>query len=240
MPPAAANFDFLALPAELRNEIYRLCVVNSTDRDQLGFPRRCSLRQPAIMRACRTTRQKTLAMFYRHNLFTLALRLHDPALEPPGEEHRWLRLLRAVKALAESPHFPHIQELEIVACLDPHDLDPKRERLEYGIRLLRDRPETKARSLLLPGWQCIWLLAIGCGWHCEPRYDTQELKLKNWADFDLVHQAVEPRLLDWGTELASESIARRADTLRNAHIGRLVAVLSLLLGPSGTGKHVFG
>lgn len=225
------TFPFLKLPPEIRTMIYRLCVVT---KDRFQVPDLRSLRQPAIMRLCQTTRQETLAIFYCENCFTFNLHLRDPASEPPKEEHQWLKFIRAIKLLSKSPYFQYIQELEIVAILHGYDKDVGGANLEYGVRILRDRPRVCAEEEMRPSIHDNWYSSISG----EPILDTQELRPGDWGNIDLVHQAVETQLLYWRADYLPISV--RAITLGNARISRLCEVLSLLLGQSRAQKHVFG
>ncbi|KUI65871.1 hypothetical protein VM1G_02161 [Cytospora mali] len=111
----AGQFNFLRLPPEVRNEIYRLILV---DFDSEGGPYRPWLpafRQPALTQVNWQIRKETLPMFFAHNMFTLRISYPDSCLDidHAREEQRWMGFLRGLKLFAASGHLPIVRHLTI-------------------------------------------------------------------------------------------------------------------------------
>ena len=80
-----ANSPLLALPAELRNQIYDLALIQAqpirlsyNDALRVGHNRQPAhaelatrMRQPPLTRACRQIRSEPLKTFYGNNMFTV-------------------------------------------------------------------------------------------------------------------------------------------------------------------------
>lgn len=82
---------FLDLPAELRNHVYELAMLDQTSLDirpsyhgKIRLPDLAhQVAQPPITRTCRLVRRDTLPIFYGETLFTF--RIHRPQLWKPDD-----------------------------------------------------------------------------------------------------------------------------------------------------------
>ncbi|KAG9965394.1 hypothetical protein KCU61_g1709, partial [Aureobasidium melanogenum] len=75
-----ACFDFLGLPAEIRQMVYDLTC-------RASLPIFHPQRQPAITKACRLTRAEALPIYYRYNRFAMIV----GALHETSQSNSWMR-----------------------------------------------------------------------------------------------------------------------------------------------------
>lgn len=97
----------LALPAELRNRIYHLALVQDAcieERFSKTDQRIPAATQPALTRVNRTIRSDTLPIFYGNYTFRLRIPLHKPLMIC----RKWLKVIEK--------HFTLIQRWEICCC----------------------------------------------------------------------------------------------------------------------------
>lgn len=231
------TFPFLKLPPELRNAIYRLCLVSTNRHGDLAP---CGLYQPAITRACKTTRRETLAIFYTENIFTMDIHQRDPAMEPPKEEHERFKFLRGLKLLTESAYFPQIRDLEIVTTIYCDDEEIERGEMDFAVRIFKDGRHLETEEECTPAYdEEMEELSVLSQVDSLPERDYRPLGPTDWSNIDLVHQEVEGELLIYGHEFALDRAYGEAFLLENARVGRLCEVLSILLGPCGEEIEVF-
>ena len=79
IPPSAPTAKtppcrFLDLPAELRNRIYRLTLLET---QKIVISDHHKAKEPGLLSACRQIRQETLTLYYHENVFNILIENHD-------------------------------------------------------------------------------------------------------------------------------------------------------------------
>ena len=111
MQSSVTRCYLLALPAEVRNEIYELVVVVSDPVQEHHFA------VIPLARTCRQIREETVKMFFQQNIFRFDCHLFVPQLlqtiRDPIEEMRFIEIHTAWN-LTSHPHTPD----SLILCLD--------------------------------------------------------------------------------------------------------------------------
>ena len=97
---------FLELPAELREQIYELIVVEPSGKDLYVGARHWyvwldhsivgqidTAKQPPITRVCRQLRREALPLFYAHDTFTTMLEIDEPWAINTKSTNSWLEAI---------------------------------------------------------------------------------------------------------------------------------------------------
>lgn len=231
----------MKLPAEIRNMVYRLILVDvDLDLHEEPYrPRLSVLRQPALTRVSRQIREDTLGMFLAHNFFVLEVPMpesdYDIDFNHARQEQRWRWFLRSVKLLAASDRLARTKHLTIsygakrwptFMGIDPQpgltievfNYDPR--TLEFGERvrsaeIRRDEIDlhTKAKLVLRN--------RIG-------HDDT------NWGDVDAVEEALDHSIEYLTRFLRAVVGASEANHVQSLPVGCLVQALHALCGAPGS------
>ncbi|KAJ9137463.1 hypothetical protein NKR23_g9103 [Pleurostoma richardsiae] len=133
------SFPFLELPGEIRNNIYRLALVNGDCEclDQIY-----NLAPPPLLQTNRRIRQEALSLYYGLNGFLIILPKADNSV-------RWRRFSRMISCMATGGSLEFVTSLEFVYEVVIHGKDSW-----FGFELIGgSRRETTKRGK--PEWE-IW------------------------------------------------------------------------------------
>lgn len=238
------TIPFLSLPSEVRNTIYRLCVIKPRWH---GYIVNQTLCQPAISRTNRLVRQESLYIFYTNNCFGLRLRLRTdweyphpmrPFWQHVDEDPPSMAFLRDITNLSNSPYFPLMAGLEITAsCQESFGQDGTYQGVAYIVRILTQPPINLDDDVIITRIARHWPVYLSRRIEDDRVHKDFSRVTLNWSNSGLVAATVQYEVLD---AIHNFGMAYRdlgeLDFLR---ILRLGEALHALLGRHQSYKHVY-
>lgn len=215
-----SSFPLLKLPGEIRNRVYKFCLVK---RQFDGRLEPVLPYQPALTRVNRFVRGETLELFYASNRFEVFIDVVIPHYEVPGEEQKNIRFIRGIRNMVRKGYFELINELTIhlVSDLITDFFNNPGFRLILRTRLLKKKPYILSKPLVKD-------------YHIDETsfYEVDRLDVGNtdWNYIETVACAVESHKRRLSRELYTELEYEAGFCMEAMLCGQMCEVLHALLG----------